>query len=380
MIFLSNGSGEDAIATSIIQHLPPQRITAFPMVGAGAAYEKLAGIEILGSQPNLPSGGLTNEDWRLWISDLRNGFVIQKYSQLLKLRALRKADPARVLVCVGDLMPVIFARLAGFTGTVFVGTAKSNYHHAYSGLEAWVLKNCCRQVFTRDQPTAKDLATRGVGAQWLGNPMMDDLAEAYQALSIRGPASAIAIFPGSRAATYEELPRLLGWFNQISSQVGTVAHVAVAESIDLERLLNRCSDWQVQETDKRWLLVNRQSGATALLFLSDMSGCLRHCRIALGVAGTAHEQAAGLGIPVIAPHPTADPQKLGWYRGRQKGLLGDALWVVRPDQVVESALYLLNDSAEWQRRSTIGFERMGPPGGAAGIASWLASNASHLRA
>jgi uncharacterized protein (TIGR03492 family) len=389
MIFLSNGSGEDAIASTVMEHLrhqsPSQTLIAFPMIGAGAAYHTMvqqenSPVSMVGIQPSLPSGGLTNENWRLWLSDLRNGFLVQKLQQFRSLRDLGASFPNKTLVCVGDLMPVIFARLAGFEQTVFVGTAKSSYHHPYSALEAWVLRRCCRQVFTRDELTAQDLSQRGVKAAWLGNPMMDDLTEAYSQMrqdSTRadepnvGPAL-IAIFPGSRAATYEELPRLLAWFVEIARQVPAKARVAVAESIDLTRLLSSCSDWHLDSKLNHLELVHQPSQASASLFRSDMGGCLRGCRIAIGVAGTAHEQAAGLGVPVIAPHPTADPKALGWYRGRQQGLLGDALLVVRPTQIVESSLRLLSDRVDWKRRSQIGQARMGPPGGAAGIAKWLA--------
>jgi len=95
--------------------------------------------------------------------------------------------------------------------------------------------------------------------------------------------------------------------------------------------------------------------------------------LALGQAGTAHEQAVGAGVPVVSLH--ADPEgTLGWYRGRQKGLLGDALLVVGEDeQVAARALLRLSlDPVERERRAAVGRERMGAPGGAARMAAWLA--------
>jgi uncharacterized protein (TIGR03492 family) len=96
---------------------------------------------------------------------------------------------------------------------------------------------------------------------------------------------------------------------------------------------------------------------------------LQASSVALGLAGTAHEQAVGAGVPVVAPHQGP----LGWYRGRQKGLLGDALWVVpeRSSEVVAALLRLLSDPLEHARRANIGRERMGQPGGAARISGWL---------
>lgn len=56
---------------------------------------------------------------------------------------------------------------------------------------------------------------------------------------------------------------------------------------------------------------------------------------------------------------------LRWYRKRQKGLLGEAVSVVRKEvpEVAREVLHLLNDEQERERRAEIGRQRMGPPGG-----------------
>jgi len=99
---------------------------------------------------------------------------------------------------------------------------------------------------------------------------------------------------------------------------------------------------------------------------------LSHSQLALGQAGTAHEQAVGAGVPVVALHP--DPKgPLGWYRGRQKGLLGDALIVCPEDEEIatQALVRLFEDHEERQRLAQIGRQRMGQPGGSRAIAQWL---------
>ncbi|MCW5868212.1 MAG: sugar synthetase, partial [Candidatus Eremiobacteraeota bacterium] len=76
----------------------------------------------------------------------------------------------------------------------------------------------------------------------------------------------------------------------------------------------------------------------------------------------------------VTLHPDSQG-KLGWYRGRQKGLLGEALLVVPEDEEVAARTLarLALDADERARRAAIGRERMGEPGGAARMAAWLAN-------
>jgi uncharacterized protein (TIGR03492 family) len=94
--------------------------------------------------------------------------------------------------------------------------------------------------------------------------------------------------------------------------------------------------------------------------------------LALGQAGTAHEQAVGAGVPVVSLHPRPEGP-LGWYRGRQKGLLGEALVVVSEDEetAARTLAKLATDPVERERRAAVGRQRMGQPGGAARMAAWL---------
>jgi uncharacterized protein (TIGR03492 family) len=59
LLCLSNGHGEDAIATRVLSELQQQpgcpEIKALPIVGEGYAYQKL-GVSTIGTVQSMPSG------------------------------------------------------------------------------------------------------------------------------------------------------------------------------------------------------------------------------------------------------------------------------------------------------------------------------------
>jgi len=108
----------------------------------------------------------------------------------------------------------------------------------------------------------------------------------------------------------------------------------------------------------------RRGAATVHLLSGVLGDLLQKSAVALGQAGTANEQAAGAGVPVVAYDPRGE-KGLRWYRKRQKGLLGDSVSVVAQDPatIANELQWLLQDSQERERRADIGRERMGPAGG-----------------
>ncbi len=98
---------------------------------------------------------------------------------------------------------------------------------------------------------------------------------------------------------------------------------------------------------------------------------LARAAVVLGMGGAAHEQAAGLGKPVVA-FPGAGPQFTARFLQEQKKLLGDALVAAAtPEEAAQAVASLLRDPAERARRGRVGQERQGGPGGAARIAAYL---------
>ena len=379
VLFVSNGAGEDSIASQIIADLPeslPRE--AMPLVGEGSAYEGLA--PVVGPRQLMPSGGLIQEDWHNLWKDIGGGLLSLTLKQIAWLRNQRsKFDQ---IVAVGDLWPVILAILSGIRPITFIGTAKSDYHHPYSALEAFILRTFQVHSIVRDEPTAESLRQKGVKAAWVGNAMMDGLIP--QDLDFKLDETkeiGLALFPGSRKATYQVLPRLLKLSQMLATRLGkdVCAFIAVAPSIDTDKLAQACSDFTLGNcpypgwhtlTDK---CETASPQARFFLIKGHLADVLQYSQVALGLAGTAHEQAAGWGIPVVAYEP-GGMSNLKWYRARQKGLLGDSLIVSedRDADIVEALCNLIQDKAERQRRAEIGRKRLGPPGGSERMAAIIA--------
>ncbi|MHB2019760.1 MAG: hypothetical protein ACYCW6_22690, partial [Candidatus Xenobia bacterium] len=242
VLFLSNGYGEDTIAAGIICELqaraPHLAVKAMPLVGHGTAYEAV-GVPRLGPQELMPSGGLVNAGVQHLVRDLKAGLVRLTLQQIRHLH--RNRDGVDLVVAVGDTYPVLLGALFSRRPMVFVGTAKSNWFVPYSSAEAAIFRSCCARVFVRDEPTAAALRDRRVAAEWVGNAMMDCLEGRGLDLHLDGK-TVIGILPGSREATYSDLPVLLEAVEALGSEYDYVA--ALADSIEEARLAAR-SGWHL---------------------------------------------------------------------------------------------------------------------------------------
>ncbi len=372
VLFLSNGSGEDAIASLIGARLTRVDADAMPTVGTGAAYQGV--LPLVGPRRHpMPSGGLVmDRPLANLVRDLKGGLLSLLWSHYRFLRQARHRY--QLFVIVGDVFNLLNA-FAGLKPLLFIGTAKSSLHHPYSWLERFAMRNLAQWTLVRDEPTAEALRQAGLkNAAWVGNPMMDGLQPTHVPLPLHGDDPWICMFPGSRADAYPQMARMLNIYRRLW-QGGQRARavVVVADSVDPMEL---CSvGWNLRTYPEKQGLVGelfREGLPPVLLVRRVLGDVLARCQLVLGQAGTANEQAAGMGLPVVAYGPGGE-RGMSWYRFRQKGLLGEALEVVEenPDRVVESLARLLSDPAERQRRGDIGRERMGPPGGAARMAAWI---------
>ena len=94
--------------------------------------------------------------------------------------------------------------------------------------------------------------------------------------------------------------------------------------------------------------------------------------LALAAAGTATEQAVGLGIPALSL-PGPGPQFKRGFAERQSRLLGGAVAVCRsPEQLRDRLGLLLQDPSLRGQLAAIGRRRMGPPGGSEALAQLVA--------
>lgn len=376
LLVLSNGAGEDAIAARILEKLPEpvrQSVVCCPLVGEGRALER---YELVGPRVSPPSEGLFRESWRLALRDLLGGVLGGHARQLGFLRGQR--HEVGLAVAVGDLFPVLWAGLAGLRPLLFVGTAKSVYHHPYSWAERALLRRFAHTSLVRDAATAQRLSSQGVTASWLGNAMMDEVVPAGRPLPLPSQGPLLTLLPGSRGEAPAVLPFQLQALSLLKVRFGALqAAIAAAPGSRVEELCAGClqDGWSLHDCPGEGALglLERQGWSVPIL-QGRLGDLLSRSQAALGQAGTANEQAAGAGVPVVAYDPRV-AGRLRWYRKRQKGLLGEAVQVVPRslEAIVAELALLLSDSAERARRAEIGRERMGPPGGSQRMAEAICS-------
>lgn len=374
LLILSNGAGEDAIANRVLQCLPnglKSRVVCCPLVGPGKAYKN---YEMCGPRVLPPSEGLFRESWHLALEDLVSGVIAGHFRQLKFLRSVRKK--VSMVVAFGDLFPVIMSSLAGCRRTLFVGTAKSVYHHPYSLVERFLLSRMVNRSIVRDGATAQELMNKGLDAKWLGNAMMDEVQPQGLELPFSSEGDVLTLFPGSRGKAPEVLAYQLEVLELMADDCAFQAGVAVAPGTDVESLVKPAAQkgWEFNPGDSSHYVGRLCKQELTVHFLAGALGdLLTRSKIALGQAGTANEQAAGAGVPVVAYDPKGE-KGLRWYRKRQKGLLGDAVQVVQDSKPIIAAelQMLLKNETEHRRRADIGRERMGPPGGCQRMADAIA--------
>jgi uncharacterized protein (TIGR03492 family) len=367
-LFVSNGHGETAIAARIAAEMlalarAPLGLDLFPLVGIGAGADPLA---LVGPRRTMPSGGLVAMgNVRAIAQDVRAGFAALLGAQLAFLSSLHARYDT--VLAVGDAYALALALLAA-TRTVYVGTAKSVYVAPYGPFERTLLRRADR-AFVRDEPTAQSLRTAGVDARAPGNVIVDLVREGE---SLGASGEWLGILPGSREEAYGDGIRLARVVRALGALRPDVrAAFSIAPTLDASRFATSlgADGWQVAqgEGDRPFEAVARNVTLTG--WTGGLGPVLGASTLVLGQAGTANEQAAALGVPIVALGG-GEGEREDWYRMRQRRLLGDALAIVprEPGVAAAAVAALLADPERLERMRAAGRQRMGGPGGAAAIA------------
>jgi uncharacterized protein (TIGR03492 family) len=221
----------------------------------------------------------------------------------------------------------------------------------------------------RDEPTAELLRAQGVAAQAPGNVIVD-LVRDSQGGANPLPTS-IGILPGSRAEAYEDGLRLARVVRELAGlRPGLSAIFSIAATLDAARFEGMLAGdgWTIAPGAGERPFEAIAPGARLIAWSGPLGELLRASTVVLGQAGTANEQAAAFGVPVVALAGAADRED--WYRMRQRRLLGEALTIVPSDpaRAARSLDALLRDGAALERMRLAGPQRLGGTGGAAAIA------------
>ncbi len=340
-LLVSNGVGEDLIASALARHLRTAgvEVTAYPLVGLGAYPGE---IPLLDPRLELPSGGFSlRADLRGLRSDLATGMVGLWFGQRRALKTQRGRFD--LVVAVGDTYCLYMAGAAS-PRVAFVSTADSVRISPFGALARVSLRRYASHIFTRDPDTADALAAMGRRAEPVGTVMMDHLEGTGETFGLDPDARVVTLLPGSRRDAPENAALL--------AQAAAAVAVEVPDARFLMALAPGVPAGAVQA----------RVGSAQIHLTSLFADTLLRASVVIGLAGTANEQAAGLGKPVVA-FPGTGTQFGPQFLRTQHRLLGEALVPARTwQEAAEAVVRLLRDPEERHRRGEIGRQRMGPPG------------------
>lgn len=386
ILLISNGHGEDLNSSLIGAALksiePSFIIEAFPIVGEGKSYIN-KGIKIVAPLKSMPSGGIFYLNIINLIKDLFSGLITLTINQIITINKIK--DNYDLIVAVGDIVPLFYAYLTGKKYLSFI-VSTSSYYEGKLKLplltKLLIRSNRCQIVFTRDQYTADDLQNQGLKkAKFVGYPIMDTLKATGKNLALSPEKPMIALLPGSR------LPEVLRNFSlqlAVCEQLVKISSEnwqfrgALVPSITEDDLSN-IEGWQyncgvlTKEIDGKNIYVRVYHDAFADILLQ--------CNLVLGMAGTAVEQAVGLGKPVIQI-PGKGPQFTYRFAEAQMRLLGSSTVTIedyKDDSVIckktaDKIIEVFHDRVFLAQCIINGKERVGDRGASLAMAKIIREN------
>ena len=384
LTILSNGYGEDSIGSLLVSEFqlqsPKLKLQAFPTVDKGNSYEA-SNINILGPRKVMPSGGLLMHSLELFLADMRAGFVQMTVQQLWQLRRTR----TDIVLVVGDVYALGLSQLIHCKERYFVQSLVSRYHQIgnedqkanryimenISAPERWLIKNTVKQMYVRDELTASWLHSQGLQhVHALGNPMLDALGEDAFAVEF-GPKSIIALLAGTRDYAPDSLKKMLLGLAELPACTALVPWARHESVPDV-------AGWQkanLNIAEEGYMLTLSQADKQIHFFKNRFAAVLHSSQLVLGTAGTAHEQAASLGKPIVSfAMPPFYNQS---FLDNQKRLLGDALILCdgSPKAISRKITDLLAGIG-WEEAIGTGPERMGKSGGSRKIVADILSRST----
>ncbi len=397
VLFISNGHGEDLHAIQIIKALcqqqPQLEIGAMPIVGQGNAYRNL-GVKIIGPTEALPSGGFINSDRLKILGDIQSGLLTLLWRQVQAIRNYGRDCTS--IFAIGDVVVLLGAYLTGKPYTAFIVSSSAYYENRmkFPLLTDWLLKSDrCQQIFTRDLYTADMLNKQGYSkAMFVGFPAMDALAPTGKDLQLAPNLPFIALLPGSRlpeaGANLQLLLDLAIATTPLFSD-GIQFRAAVTPNLftpDAQGMipLQQLAAQRGWEYPAAGYLIHPQQGVKIRCFCDAFADILQQCDLVVGMAGTAIEQAVGLGKPIIQ-FPGAGPQFTYAFAEAQMRLLGTSVQTIgtQPanaetiDLAARAVRQTLLDRDYLECCRENGLERIGGAGGAAEMARIFVEHFKH---
>ena len=387
LMILSNGHGEDLISSYLIKSLINKNedinISVLPIVGKGNRFKNLP-VEILGPRKVFPSGGVIRGNVKNLFNDIKSGLLNSTYKQIKAIR--NKRDSVNLSIVIGDIYALLLTGLFSNSDIIFIPTAKSEYIDGHYKVEKYLMKRYAMLVLPRDLKTTNDLINYGINAKFHGNLMMDCFEINNIDFNLNSESNKIGLLPGSREESYDnmldfikvikELEKLKKEKNEFLTPV--VSDFSIKKFKD--KLINH--NWDIIEenidNDNIMMKIISPSRLNTIYIINNGFGdVLDQAKLFIGMAGTANEQAVGMGKPVIT-FPSSGVQFSFEFASNQKRLLGEGIKLMERDfkKVAYALIELLEDEKEYIKRSTSGRKRMGEKGAIDDISNLIVKHLS----
>ncbi len=384
VLFLSNGHGEDVNGSMVAQALhlqdPTVQIGAMPIVGAGNAYRNLD-IPIIGpTKSEMPSGGFSYMDKRLLAADIFDGLVGRLWQQISAVR--QYCQDADLIFVTGDQVVLGIAALTKCPYLALLSSCSAHYEGRLRIApikDSLIASDRCKQIFTRDLFTAQVFCKRGFKrSNFWGNPFMDALIRSDRDLQLNSQYPMVAMLPGSRlpeaANNLVILLRLAIELSRLRVQpqmwLALTPNFVARDSNSLQAVA-KAEGWECEENQLYYPPLKLAVGFATDAF----ADILEQCDLVCGMAGTAIEQAVGLGKPIVQL-PGEGPQFTYSFAEAQMRLLGDSIETIGTKPANAESIHTaaevidqtLSDPVRLRYCSMHGQERVGGKGAAAKMA------------
>ena len=239
-----------------------------------------------------PSGGFLRSPFAI----LKDLFALSPLWLIKHIITLRKHQKeAALVIAVGDVFCLCIAYLCFKKRCVFLPTAKSHHFMTHTGLECWLMKRFCSEIFTRDQLTADDLSKKGLPTSYLENPMMGGFSRSKHHYKIPENTPVIGLLPGSRVESVQNLKKILSVLEALY-ECDPKAHYLLSLHPNYSLSNYKAAlpkGWNIYKDTLQFktLRIEITKSFGDFLALSDK---------VIGLAGTANEQAIHAGIPVFS--------------------------------------------------------------------------------
>jgi uncharacterized protein (TIGR03492 family) len=338
VLLLSNGHGEDLSGALIASALQRRGVAvrALPLVGHGEPYRQ-RGIPVLGRTRTFSTGGLGFTSLAGQVRELLEGQTLHVILQLARLR--RRSRDADLVVAVGDLVAVLGGWLSGSPAAVYL-VAYSSHYEGRLRLPwpcGWLLRRRrIAAIWARDRLSAEDLSGQlGRTVGFLGNPFLDAVltgAHPDPPGIDAGLGQQLLLLPGSRlpeaqhnlALMLELLPRLASRLPRAQQLRVSAALVGGLTAAAIQRLAAPLG-WGPAAAAVRGQGLRHRCGLELELVWCGFAAQLAAADLVLAMAGTASEQAVGLGKPVLQLVGRG-PQFTAGFADAQRRLLGPAVF------------------------------------------------------